>query len=392
MALDKISGWIGKSPAGQVVSGYGTRPAGYTALAGVEVSLFTTGTRTRVKAPTISDAGGRWSFEDVASGTYDIGFSGMGALSPAQSSSRHCWLLEYLVPEDVAGGVEAIVFVGTPTLSVTEASSGEFKPDANINKDEYTYALISLADMATTQGTVASVRLEFKIATDASYKLLQEFKIGGVSTFSLYIPLVLKYKPVDIDFRASFLNANGEAAVSVGTIYAYDTGVTFGGVEAFDPDPLIVKYDSQFVVNAPAPDAAPPGDDSNPPNLPTTQAKLTWIDPRKIKPGDWAASAYGGGDIKNANTGATGSLTWEKAQKVTGFVVYLYISGDSQPPTEWWPGGSTGGHGTWYIVGVTTGSSFVVDLRAGDLVQFCVAMYDGSSTLELSAGLTWVEY
>lgn len=98
-------------------------------------------------------------------------------------------------------------------------------------------------------------------------------------------------------------------------------------------------------------------------SLDTLQAKLRWEDIRRVDAG------YMPQNRKSGLDGTMRLITYQEAQKVTGFEVYIYISDTNTPPANPYPSG-TG----WYYVGESAVPEMTVECPANKYVAFWVGM------------------
>jgi hypothetical protein len=384
--MANLAGYVGRLSNKNVISGIGTRPPGVSPLAGVEVDIYVTGTTTRIKSPATTDGGGRWSFTGLATGNYDVAFRGGGAKSPPDPN--HCWLLNVKVVESVGAGgeIEEIIFADFTaiTLTVTEETAiTGLKPSVDVNKAEKSYAKFVLTNLTTTQGTLATIRVFYKLSGESTsdYKILGTYDNGGESSATFHLAILLRDKPTTFNFSVDFLNPAGKQAMSGGSPITKTSTVAFTGVTSID---IPICALDVMITNCDDPDGGPPPD---PPDLDGDAAELSWADPRLIKYTDWGTPTR----YKKAD-GSSISLTWATAQQITGFIVYVFISSDGELPTEEFPGGNTGNHGTWYFVAKVEKPKATVRLPASSDVGFWVGFFDETTDLTIGGLVTeWLK-
>jgi hypothetical protein len=85
-------------------------------------------------------------------------------------------------------------------------------------------------------------------------------------------------------------------------------------------------------------------------------------------------------------------LDWHRAQTITGFVVYIYISINGGPTA--YPGSSPvlPDDGDWYIAQRVSEAKASIRPPKDANIAFCVAMIDEESDITQGGAVTWITY
>jgi len=261
-----------------------------------------------------------------------------------------------------------LTFLITPTINVLEGSSGDNSVSIDANGNEYSTAEITFGNMQENIGTVRSIKMEYKQASQANWKPFAEYKyhpdIDNMSESGAFLTekIILDSRPVTYDFRATFLNYNNEPAEDSGSLLTIsDTSVTFDGISQYTEyigckDVVCENHTADV--------------------LPNDIVELTWSIPVESTFSD----AYG-----NAVSPNTDELTL-----LNHYIVMMYVPTDSLDATYQRPGlnGGESENGTWYYMGRFEGNSARITCPRGLQVAFWV----GFSTKDISTALTFTAY
>ena len=328
-------------------------------IAGVAVRLYDEDGN-KVGADT-SDSLGRYSFTSLAPGNYQIRFFGEGFTSD-----------NYVNFSITGGAVEIlpIVFSGTPNLATAES---DFRVD---EQGEISVAQFSLTSLETSQGVIRSVVVEYKKSSESAWEDLKTFEFdpdldevaadSGSAIFSIDVPL--KEKPVNYDFRASYLNGEGvPAKVSSTVVYSIDSNVNFNGIPDLNE---IIGVTEVTVQNA----------NANKDRLASNSIIFEWKHPNLVGAGTYYDAA-----------GSPVSVTEAQIRNITTFSVYMFISDSGEEPSggEQYPI-KTETKGTWYLLYKTVDTSVQVRVPKKKYIMLWVGFQtNGTAT---SATETYYKY
>jgi len=323
-------------------------------LAGVEVDLILQSTQTCVDS-THSKKHGNWEFPRPPTGKYDVQFRGRG-------TTRDDWIFGLEIVDMTEFEAELpIIFAGTPVLNVSEGASGEDIPDVDFDKTEYSTAILALTVLGTSQGKIRKVTSYYRKNGETNYKLLDTYdfdpelpEVQSDESAATYKSLIkLRDKPTNFDFKAIFMNPNGEVAESGGSpVEVTDLNVTFNGVSDLSE---YAAVSGLKMVNADDQDGSPTGY-----LMAGDKAILEWDDIKEKARNQFPFST----------TDALGngvSVSYQQSRKVSAYVVYMFVSDSGSAPEHEYPGTSDA-NGTWYFmletkknyasIPIITGSSF----------------------------------
>jgi hypothetical protein len=259
-----------------------------------------------------TDKNGNWQFGITESGWYTVKFYGGGAI-PENYINRI--YLEYL---PTGTDYLPLVYTVEPTISINELTG-----KVDVNKAETAVIQMAFSNLTPDQGDLRSIQVYYKRTEEAvDYEPFMTIPITSdeISALNVRAELKLEAKPDYFDFQALFFDGlaipykNGETVYS-----AYDTNVKIDGV------PDVYEYVEGIdleATNTPSPESG---------TITGDIIKLSWTDMR-----DLGKTAFPI-DSKDA-FGRNITITYEMAQRIINYVVFMYVSDTEDEPIRQYPG------------------------------------------------------
>jgi hypothetical protein len=227
-------------------------------------------------------------------------------------------------------------------------------------------------------GEISHVIIEYKRNAESTWLAVPSFATrwyGNDQSGTFIVPNIpFKAAGIAMDFRAHFLNTDGQKAIDVvsgkeigvaaatgyGWIVPADTPVTFNGKTDVSEFPAVTNL---VVDNG----SAQSGTFGSPAKIPLNAiARLSWDD--MMQKGTLAAHPM--------CDGTTATITDVQWSKVSGYKVWMYIADGSTPaaPTNQFPvdAGDAAVTGHWYLVGEPSGNGIEIDCPRNKKISFFV--------------------
>jgi hypothetical protein len=341
------------------------------------VTFETTGGVTLAKDTT--DKNGYYEFilnkSALTPGNYYVKFYGSGTVPAFRPEGD--WEVIEVIDADLLG-VATLVLAYAPTLAVSEAA-GVQEQGVDIGAAEWTTAQLDITSVAISEGKLARIDIYYKQDDQTEFYLLESFSVDSgnpQSAYQLKRRISLYSKPTSrYDFYCTYVGASGEVAKIGGNILKSEANdVDFNGV--ID---LTEYYEVRELECVNATGSSESG------SLPSDFAELRWENIRVVPIGQFPVQ------LRNGYTGINQNITYNQAQSVTGYVVYMYVTSDSTPPANHYPVDSTSDSGSWYFVAetekvkanlITEKVRCPINNRVAFWVGMKTAKTDNSSTLD----------
>lgn len=279
-------------------------------VSGVTVTLVKSGDRSHVDTQ-LTDDEGLWEFLDIAPGVYDIWFHEGGA-SPDKD-----WIKNILIVGDT--DVDDLAYDTAPVLIVSEGT-----PRVTVNKTEIARANLSFSGLQPTVGQLKTVSVFFKRSSETEYRpLFVHNVVEDEDNLALTGEFELSVKPDYFDFKAVFLNQDGDPLKINGVIYeAAALNVAFDGVsDVFD----YIAVKNLESVNT---------EDSEEGELEENTVRLRWLDFR-----DLLENAFIPNGIETSDAfGRAYTLDYNTAKIVTSYGVFMFMADENFMPQHRHPG------------------------------------------------------
>lgn len=356
---------------------YGTFIRRNQPVPAIEVALKKKGVSKSIDV-NVTDTNGDWAFDIASNGTYSVYFYG-------GSSTEDDYIIDIDLILDVAASFsgEALVFVNTPSLTVTE---GSVRTD--VNKNEFSKAILTFNNLAASAGILTFIAVDFKDSDDTEWEELDKFTVtttDNILSFNKEIRLL--EKPNNFDFRARFLNVLNIPAKEAATILLItDLAVTFNGVpDLFEyvevPDTDINGFTGPEALNA-------TGTKNG--RLVSDEINLQWDNLKKIAKGVTTKNLFPI-TLRDA-FGALYDISAAQSARIEGYVVYMFVSNTTAGPSVKFPGisaqygipafdvvpwdyigeNNNDPNGTWVFVGEFTSPYCTVRCPSGTSVWFWI--------------------
>lgn len=265
--------------------------------------------------------------DQMHSGRYEKRFYGSKTIQLMQPQGD--WE-SFLFQNPLESAVEQIIFKTTPMLQVSE---GREISTTDINGNERTEVLIDLMNLETSQGRIAYVETFYKNSDENDYKwrILDSFafdenlenvslEISGVQNTQVQYrsSIILDYKPINYDFYCIFYNPFMEVALNGNApLKVFDEDVLFNGIPDLEEYVEVPKLQA---INCVDPEGG---------SLPGTWVLLEWED-LKILPN--ITSSEFPRLLKNGYTGSGVQVTYNMAQTIYAYGVWMYVSDVNETP------------------------------------------------------------
>ena len=265
-------------------------------------------------------------------------------------------------PNDPSIGIPDLVFSSLPNFNVSEtADTNEIV--VNTDKTEITTAVFDITGIDILEGRIANVIIEYKRygLSESAFLLLGSFPVDGnsepsslqfKSKISLYLKPTCYY-----DFRCFIQGVNGEWATYDNTKVSLEAlNIPFDGVTDL-PDYIEVR--DLEVTNASDPESGV---------LPGEYAELIWEEIRQVALGMFPIS------LKNGATGINYNISYNQAQRISGYGVFMYVTTSGIAPENSYPVSGLESEGMWYYMGDFEKVNAKIRCPEGTSVSFWVGM------------------
>lgn len=255
---------------------------------------------------------GNWQFGITESGWYTIKFYGGGTI-PEQYILR-----VYLEYSPTGTDFDPLEYAVNPEINVTELSS-----KVNVNKNEIARIQIVLSNLTPTDGNLRSVEIYYRRTEESGdYQPFKTVPVvdDSISVLTIRAEIELQAKPDYYDFYAVFIDGIGIPYKISGVVYvSYDTNVQLDGV----PD----AYEYVEGLDLEAINTVDPEEGV----LQGNMIKLKWTDLRTLEESSFPFES------RDA-FGRIITITYEMAQRLENYVVYMFISNTNNQPSQMYPG------------------------------------------------------
>ncbi len=273
-------------------------------------------------------------------GNYQIRFYGSDSIQNYQPKG------DWEVLSFVDNVEASLVFNSLPVITIEESDApGDKKVD--INRTEYSTAKFTISNLDISGGEIAYVLVYYCEHIDGmteeekkeKLRLFANFKFDlqeGVDIYNLKNEIKILARPTLYDFRIYFIGRNLLYGNQSGSAVVINKeSIQFDGIEEFEE-----YYEVQDLVSKNT-------NDSETGVLDNAFVQLEWKDYRDL------TKAYLPLDAKNGWTGETvpAKITFERAQKITSYVVMMYVTDVNVQPINKYPNKNVNDAGEWYMIG-----------------------------------------
>jgi hypothetical protein len=257
-----------------------------------------------------------------------------------------------------------LIFAVPPEMTVSEGAQS-----IDVNKIEYTVARVTFLNLLVSCGTLASISIFYKRHDASDWEQLLNYIVDAstpiAGELSVEQKITLFEKPSSgYDFQAMFTGGDGGTAKDTGgeDIIMLAENVQFNGIED------LAEYYEVRGLSASNVDGSidPEEGQIETGVLLNTFANLKWEELRETSVGSLPLL------MTNGYTGVTTTIFYEQLQKITGYVVYMYVCGDNIPPVHKYPVTAPGDSGKWYFVAETDAANHTVQCPPSKNVAFWV--------------------
>lgn len=285
----------------------------------------------------------------VPSGKFIARFYGSGVIENLPPEGD--WEILTVVSENT----EALVLNDDLVVGISEGSA-----IVDVNKSQFAVGILSITNISILSGVLSEVEVYAKLSSEADYVFVQSVPTKIVANaISQKFVFSLRSKTVGFDFMLRMKSGGGV----IGKLENGDdavfmfTNVTINGV-----DDLAELYEVRDleIINATNGESG---------IVYSTFAELRWEDIRNV------AQGYFPIITRDGYSGADQMLTFEQAQMVKSFEVYMYVTQSSTPPAHQYPGSG----GSWFYIGSFETPNAVVRCPKNSKVAFWVGMKTGST-------------
>ncbi len=259
-----------------------------------------------------TDKNGNWEFGITESGWYTVKFYGGGAIPEN--------FINVIDLEFSAAGTDynPLEYTIQPAMSINELTG-----KVDINRAEKAVIQIAFSNLTPDIGDLRSIEVYSKRTEDAvDYAPFKTIAIAEdeISALNVRAEIDLEAKPDYFDFQAIFFDGLSIPYKEAGVVYsAYDTNVKLDGV------PDVYEYVEGIdleATNTPDPEGGVITGDI---------IKLSWTDLRELR-----RTAF---PIESKDAfGRNITVTYEMAQRIITYVVFMYVSDTSDGPIRQYPG------------------------------------------------------
>jgi hypothetical protein len=259
-----------------------------------------------------TDKDGNWQFGITDSGWYTVKFYGGGAI-PENNILRI--YLDYL---PTGTDYLPLEYTTNPVISVNELTS-----KVDVNKAETAVIQMAFSNLTPDQGDLRSIQVYFRRTEEAvDYEPFMTIPITSdeISALNVKGEIKLEAKPDYFDFQAVFFDGLSIPYQDGGIVYSsYDVNVKLDGI------PDVYEYVEGIdleATNTPNPESG---------TITGDIIKLNWTDMR-----DLGRSAF---PIESKDAfGRNITITYEMAQRIINYVVFMYVSDTEDGPIRQYPG------------------------------------------------------
>ncbi len=281
------------------------------AAAAVLYSLDSTDNETQSDYTT-TDRNGYWEFDISETGYYTVKFFGANADT---TDFIHKIYLEY---EQQEVDVAILNYSENPTMSIIELES-----KIDVNRGEVTKLSFVFYNIAPTSGRLSSIEIYYRRTEDGGdYQPFKTIPIVDITlnTITLKVPLELYAKPDYYDFQAIFLN-------TISIPYKVD-------------DSIYIEEELNFKVDG-VPDVYEyiEGIDLEAINTQDSEQGVITDDTIKLKWGDLKSLEETAFPIQSNDAfGREYEITYEVAQRLESYIIFMYVTSENVEPTLKHPG------------------------------------------------------
>lgn len=259
-----------------------------------------------------TDSAGLWQFGITETGWYTVKFYGGGAIPEN-------WILRiYLEYSPTGTDYQELTYTIQPTFNINELTG-----KVDVNRTERAVIQIAFSNLTPDTGDLRTIEIYSKRTEDAvDYAPFMTIPIvdDEISALNVRAEIALEAKPDYFDFMGVFIDGLGIPYKESGTVYqAYDTNVKLDGV----PD----VYEYVEGIDLEATNTLDPESGTITGDI----IKLKWTDLREL-----GKTAF---PIESRDAfGRSITITYEMAQRIINYVVFMFVSDTEQSPTKPYPG------------------------------------------------------
>jgi len=259
-----------------------------------------------------TDKDGAWQFGITDSGWYTVKFYGGGAI-PENNINRV--YLEFL---PTGTDYQPLEYSTNPIMSITELTG-----KVDVNRAETAVVQMAFSNLTPDTGDLRAIQVYYKRTEEAvDYQPFKTIPIADdeISALNVRADIKLEAKPDYFDFQAVFFDGLSIPYKDGGVVYSsYDTNVKLDGV----PD----VYEYVEGIDLEATNTVNPESGTVTGNI----IKLQWTDFREL-----GKTAF---PIESKDAfGRNITITYEMAQRIINYVVFMYVSDTEQSPGKPYPG------------------------------------------------------
>ena len=339
----------------------------------------------RIDAET-SNKDGEYTFTGLVTGPHQIKFFGRGY-------NELDYLDVSIVDETTAQESQPLTYLSNPNFSVSETVTGY----VNAGESQQAIASLSFSAMLPHTGNLRQLLVLYRQSRTSVYDHTAVFNWdiglpnvsndGQTGTFEVSVPMydqsLSKY-----DFKVQMLGDNGDAGRLTNGIVPISLtagNVSFNGVPDIQEYVEVTK--AVYLNNELTSDNVILDDD---------QVELEWEDLRIYGESAWN-SAYPSNLVTQDAYGQSVTLTWDQAQLLTNYGVFMFMSNDGTAPDYEHPVTASGvtpeSKGSWVFLGETATNNMsrtVPFLGVGPRVGFWIGARWGTteSTASQHGGLS----
>lgn len=306
----------------------------------------------RIDAET-TDKNGSYTFAGLTTGPHQIRFFGRGY-------NESDYIDVSIVDETTAQEAQPLTYLATsqPSFSVTETEAGY----VNAGESQQAVATLTFNNMNPHSGNVRSLVVLYKQSRSSVFDNTAVFNWdeglpnistnGEVGTFELSVPMYDNAQS-KYDFKVSLLGDNGDAGRLTNAIVPLSltaNNVIFNGVA--DVAEYVEVTKAVYLNNELSDTNSILNDD---------QVELEWQDLRTLSEDDWN-STYPSNLVTANAYGQSVTITWDQAQLLTNYGVFMFMSTDGSGPDYEHPvtvsGVTPESNGSWVFLGDTATNNF----------------------------------
>jgi len=246
-------------------------------------------------------------------GLHQIQYYGSGAIEKFQPDGN--WE-KFEITSDMLFDLNPLKYSTEPTLLVSE-----FGNKIDVNKNEISIINLTLNNLIPDDGTLTRAEIYYKLADDVTYKILTSYAITHTNSIDIHQEdILLENKPSYYDFYAILLDSVGNPYKEAGVVQKLENlNISLNGVP--DVYEYIEGVDLE-AINTSSPEDGELSDDL---------VKLKWTDLAGLKSTAFPIQS-------NDAFGRPFEITYEIAQKLENYVIFMYINKENIPPENEYPG------------------------------------------------------